>query len=73
MLVGVVVVWNEAGHGQSEGERVYIEEFDDYIADYTQFLDTILQQHPHLKALPRFLSGYRERLSCTCAPERLPF
>jgi alpha-beta hydrolase superfamily lysophospholipase len=49
---------------------VYIEEFDDYITDYTHFMDTILQQHPHLKALPRFLAGYPRALSC--APERLP-
>jgi hypothetical protein len=37
---------------------VFIEKFDDYIADYVQFMDAVLQKHPHLKDLPRFLSGY---------------
>jgi alpha-beta hydrolase superfamily lysophospholipase len=44
------------GHGRSEGERVYVEDFDHFLADYNQFLDAVLQSH-NLHHLPRFLTG----------------
>lgn len=45
------------GHGRSEGERAYVEDFDHYVRDYLRFADFVLQRYPHLNNLPRFLVG----------------
>ena len=43
------------GHGQSEGDRVHVEDFHEYIRDTFQHFDSIAQQFP---ALPRFIIGH---------------
>ena len=43
------------GHGQSEGDRVHVEDFHEYIRDTFQHFDSIAQQFP---TLPRFIIGH---------------
>ena len=46
------------GHGASEGDRAHVERFQHYVDDYLLFVRTMLEKHPHLQALPRFLLGH---------------
>ncbi|HYW80361.1 MAG TPA: alpha/beta hydrolase, partial [Thermoguttaceae bacterium] len=34
------------GHGRSEGEPVFVEQFDDYLADLDVFVDRVRRRHP---------------------------
>jgi alpha-beta hydrolase superfamily lysophospholipase len=43
------------GHAHSEGERVYIDSFDDYLDDLTIFLERVRASEPDL---PMFLFGH---------------
>mmetsp|Transcript_17535 Transcript_17535/g.42796 ORF Transcript_17535/g.42796 Transcript_17535/m.42796 type:complete len:324 (+) Transcript_17535:62-1033(+) len=46
------------GHGRSEGERLHVEKFTDYVDDVIQLVKTSLDKDPSLKKLPRFLMGH---------------
>ncbi len=61
-LVEVLVANNYAmyaddhrGHGKSEGKRVHVESFDDYVEDERRLLDIITEKHPNL---PIIMVGY---------------
>ena len=43
------------GHGKSEGDRVFVRTFDDYLADLDQFLGRVRQREPDK---PLFLFGH---------------
>lgn len=43
------------GHGQSEGDRVHVEDFHEYVRDTFQHFDKVAQQFP---AVPRFVIGH---------------
>jgi alpha-beta hydrolase superfamily lysophospholipase len=43
------------GHGQSEGERVHVDSFDDYVIDLKTHFDTVTREYP---ALPMHLLGH---------------
>ena len=43
------------GHGKSEGDRAYIEYFDDFIDDFVQHVERVL--HKDKKQVPNFLLG----------------
>ena len=43
------------GHGRSEGDRIWVNRFDRYVADLGTYLDRIRDRHPNL---PRFLFGH---------------
>ena len=50
----VVFADDHRGHGKSEGERIYVDSFDDYIEDEKLLHDIIKNQYP---SLPVFLGG----------------
>jgi acylglycerol lipase len=57
-LVGhgfAVYAFDLRGHGSSEGDRVYIHEFDEYTADLGIFLGRVVQREP---GKPVFLFGH---------------
>lgn len=43
------------GHALSEGERVWVDEFDDYVKDLTTFVDRVREKEP---GKPLFLFGH---------------
>jgi len=43
------------GHGRSEGERVFVNTFEEYLDDVGRFLDRVRDRHPRL---PVFLLGH---------------
>ncbi len=43
------------GRGQSDGERFYVQSFNDYVADIAQFIDIAKAEQP---GLPAFLLGH---------------
>jgi acylglycerol lipase len=43
------------GHGRSQGERTFINHFDEYLTDLDLFLERVRQRHP---GLPLFLLGH---------------
>ena len=43
------------GHGKSEGERIHVDSFDDYVEDEKILFDVIRNKHPNL---PIFMVGY---------------
>jgi alpha-beta hydrolase superfamily lysophospholipase len=43
------------GHGKSEGPRVFVRRFDDYLSDVERFLDRVREREPDK---PRFLFGH---------------
>lgn len=43
------------GHGQSEGERVIVKEFQVYVRDSLQHIDLMKSRHPDL---PVFIVGH---------------
>jgi alpha-beta hydrolase superfamily lysophospholipase len=50
-------VLDHQGFGRSEGDRGHVERFSDYIDDYEQFVNKVLQDHPEYADLPLFLFG----------------
>ena len=50
-----VYALDHRGHGRSEGERVNVRVFGEYVSDLSRFIETIRQQQPNLK---RFLLGH---------------
>ncbi|PTQ90144.1 alpha/beta hydrolase [Agitococcus lubricus] len=44
-----------AGHGQSQGRRAYIADFDHWVADLTTFIEVV---HRELRSVQVFLHGY---------------
>eukprot|EP00285_Hemiselmis_virescens_P009442 CAMPEP_0173381778 /NCGR_PEP_ID=MMETSP1356-20130122/4206_1 /TAXON_ID=77927 ORGANISM="Hemiselmis virescens, Strain PCC157" /NCGR_SAMPLE_ID=MMETSP1356 /ASSEMBLY_ACC=CAM_ASM_000847 /LENGTH=322 /DNA_ID=CAMNT_0014335787 /DNA_START=12 /DNA_END=980 /DNA_ORIENTATION=+ len=46
------------GHGRSEGDRLYVERFEDYCKDYFQYIELTLGSDASLGKLPRFLYGH---------------
>lgn len=46
------------GHGASEGDRAHVERFQDYIDDYILFVKRVIDQHPQLQQLPKFILGH---------------
>ena len=43
------------GHGRSEGDRIWVNRFDRYVADLGTYVDRIRDRHPNV---PRFLFGH---------------
>lgn len=43
------------GHGQSEGKRGYISDFEHWVADLTTFIEVV---HSELRSVPLFVHGY---------------
>ena len=43
------------GHGKSEGERLYVDKFGDYVSDVAQLVDTAKSREP---GLPTFVLGH---------------
>lgn len=43
------------GHGRSEGERVFVNTFEEYLDDVERFLDRVRSRHP---GVPLFLLGH---------------
>jgi acylglycerol lipase len=43
------------GHGRSEGDRIWVNRFDRYVADLATYVDRIRDRHPNV---PRFLFGH---------------
>jgi acylglycerol lipase len=54
----VVFSMDNQGQGGSEGDRIYVERFDDYIDDAEQFVKLITTSDAALAALPRFVLGH---------------
>jgi len=50
-----VYAMDHRGHGRSDGARVYVRRFDDYLADVEVFLDRVKQREP---GKPVFLFGH---------------
>lgn len=50
-----VYALDHRGHGRSEGERVNIRVFGEYVSDLSRFIEYVRQQNPNLK---RFLLGH---------------
>jgi acylglycerol lipase len=50
-----VYALDHRGHGQSEGQRVYVERFTDYLDDLKTFFDMLRAWHP---TLPIFMLGH---------------
>jgi len=50
-----VYALDHRGHGKSEGERVYVEQFSDYVDDLKTFYDIIRKENPGKKI---FLVGH---------------
>ncbi|MFX0100510.1 MAG: alpha/beta hydrolase [Candidatus Hodarchaeota archaeon] len=46
------------GHGKSNGKRVYIEKFDDFVEDERIFMELINEKYPDFSGKPRFLLGH---------------
>lgn len=46
------------GHGNSEGDRAYVESFFDYVDDQSMFVQRMMAKYPELASLPRFLFGH---------------
>jgi len=65
--VVIAETWNSAGyavfcldhqgHGLSEGERAYVQNFDNYVNDYLQFINFTFSRYPQYEHQPRFLAG----------------
>jgi acylglycerol lipase len=53
-----VFLLDHQGHGSSEGERVYVERFNDFVDDLEQFVRVRLAADEQLAALPRFIVGH---------------
>jgi acylglycerol lipase len=50
-----VYAFDLRGHGRSEGDRVWVEKFDDYLEDLGTFLDRVRKEEP---GKPLFLFGH---------------
>ncbi|KAK7496638.1 hypothetical protein BaRGS_00012045 [Batillaria attramentaria] len=50
-----VFAHDHVGHGQSEGDRVHIEDFHDYVQDVFQHFSTVAAKFPDL---PKFMIGH---------------
>lgn len=48
-------LWSPVGHGQSEGERMNIKDFQIYVRDSLQHIDLMKSRHPDL---PVFIVGH---------------
>ena len=53
MLMFFILV--SVGHGQSEGDRVHVNNFDEYVNDVLFHVDQVKEKHPDL---PVFLIGH---------------
>jgi alpha-beta hydrolase superfamily lysophospholipase len=49
---------DHAGHGRSEGDRVYTPRFDAFVDDLHQLMSNVLSARPGDAAKPRFLLGH---------------
>jgi len=63
------------GHGASEGDRCFVEEFRHYVADLSGFIKHTLAKHADYAELPRFLFGHSlgGAISILLANETLAF
>ena len=53
---GIAVYANDhRGHGKSEGDRCYVDSFDQYVEDVKIFYDLVRKEHP---GIPIFLLGH---------------
>lgn len=50
-----VALYDQRGHGRSEGERGHVEQFQDFLQDLAQFVQTTKERFPKL---PMFLVGH---------------
>ncbi|XP_076469651.1 monoglyceride lipase-like isoform X1 [Babylonia areolata] len=46
---------DHVGHGQSEGDRVHVEDFHEYVRDSFHHFDMVAERFPHL---PKFVLGH---------------
>nr|CCC92575.1 unnamed protein product [Trypanosoma congolense IL3000] len=53
-----VFCMDNQGAGASEGERLYVVDFNDFVDDFFLFKRHVLSLHPEYAALPRFLLGH---------------
>lgn len=54
----IVIALDHQGHGQSQGDRTYVIDFNDYIDDVIQFISHY-QSKSQYKSLPSFMFGHR--------------
>jgi acylglycerol lipase len=50
-----VEAMDHRGHGRSEGRRVWVDRFDQYLDDFGQFINLVQKRHP---AKPLFIFGH---------------
>ncbi|RHW70985.1 monoglyceride lipase [Trypanosoma brucei equiperdum] len=53
-----VFCMDNQGAGASEGARLYVSDFDDFIVDFFLFKRHVFSLYPEYEALPRFLLGH---------------
>lgn len=53
-----VFMMEHQGHGGSEGERKYVERFQDFVDDQLQFLNQVVLADSRVVGLPKFLFGH---------------
>jgi len=53
-----VFALDHQGQGGSEGDRCYVERFQDYVDDYQLFINRMLGQRAELNSVPKFLVGH---------------
>lgn len=51
----LVYSYDARGHGQSEGDKCYVEDFDHYLKDLNAYINMIKNEHPNT---PLFLMGH---------------
>ena len=53
----IVATMDHQGHGNSQGDRAYVESFGDYVVDFDEFQSFFLAERPELARLPRYCMG----------------
>jgi alpha-beta hydrolase superfamily lysophospholipase len=54
----VVFALDLPGHGQSQGDRSYIEDFDEYVDDVEGFVNTVISKAQNQPTIPYYLFGH---------------
>jgi len=53
-----VFTHDHQGHGRSEGPRMHVADFQDYVNDTIQYMKETLESNPEFATLPRFVWGH---------------